>query len=198
VSPRARLILLILAGAVSVAAGAVAALSIRIEMFARSRPAPVRSAAIVVLGAKVLDDGSAGPTLRRRAEKGAELYNQGVAPVLIFSGGVIGTVPSEASVARDLVVKLGVPAEACVLEDQSHSTFDNAQLTARLLRERKIAEVVLVSDGYHLYRAMLQFRRAGIRTQCVATARLAYATDEATAVLREAVVMLLRPAVFWR
>ena len=50
----------------------------------------------------------------------------------------------------------GVPATACVLEDQSHSTHQNAELTVPLLRERGVDEVLLVSDGYHLLRAQAQ------------------------------------------
>lgn len=175
--------------------GAVAVLAFRVDAFARSRPAPTKSAAIVVLGARVLPTGQAAPALERRAEKGAELYRLGVAPLLVFSGGRSGALPSEASIARDIAVKLGVPASACVLEEESHSTFENAQLTAPLLRSRDIGEVVLVTDGYHLLRATLQFSRVGIRTQAVASDRALAASDRAYLTMREAVALLRRPSL---
>ena len=194
----ARTMVLLLTAMVLAAAGAVAVLALRVDAFARSRPAVTKSAAIVVLGARVLPSGEAAAALQRRAEKAAELYRQGVAPLMIFSGGVAGTLPSEASVARDIAVKLGVPREACVLEENSHSTFENAQLTAPLLHQRKIDEVVLVSDGYHLLRSTLQFSRVGIRTQAVASERSLSSIDHAYWSVREAVALLRRPTLFWR
>ncbi len=187
-----------LAAALSAGLGTVAALALRVDSFARSQPAPTKAAAIVVLGARVDASGQAAPALQRRAEKGAQLYLQGVAPLLVFSGGVSGVLPSEASVAREIAVKLGVPREACLLEEGSHSTFQNAQLTAPLLRERKIDEVVLVSDGYHLFRARLQFAKAGIRVQAVASERSLSAADQAYWTMREALALLRRPLMLLR
>jgi uncharacterized SAM-binding protein YcdF (DUF218 family) len=187
--------LLTLATAVTAGMGAVGVLAFRVDAFARSRPAPGMSAAIVVLGARVLPNGRAAPALQRRAEKGAELYRRGLAPLVIFSGGGL---PSEASVARDIAVKLGVPPEACLLEENSHSTFENAQLTAPLLQQRKIDEVVLVTDGYHLLRSTLQFSNAGIRTQAVASERALASSDYAYWTVREAIALLRRPAMLWR
>ena len=187
-----------LAAVLSAGMGTVAALAFRVDAFAKSRPAPTKAAAIVVLGARVEASGQAAPALQRRAEKGAELYRLGVAPLLIFSGGVAGTLPSEASVAREIAVKLGVPREACVVEENSHSTFQNAQLTAPLLRERKIDEVVLVSDGYHLLRARLQFAREGIQVQAVASERSLSSSDYAYWTVREAFALLRRPTMLLR
>src|SRR5947199_160404 len=90
------------------------------------------------------------------AEKVGQIYVvllEGRAPLIFFSGGASGTQPSEASIARDIAVAAGVPAAACVLEENSHSTADNAAFTTPLLRSRGISEVILVSDGYHLLRA---------------------------------------------
>ncbi len=176
----------------------VAVLWFRVAAFAQNRPAPTKAAAIVVLGARVLPDGTAAPALERRAEKGAELYRRGVAPLVFFSGGSSGTLPSEASVARDIAVKLGVPLSACVLEEDSHSTFENAQRTGPMLKQRHIDEVVLVSDGYHLLRATMQFTRVGIRAQAVASERTLTSTDSAYWTFREAVALLRRPTLLFQ
>jgi len=136
-----RVMLFLISAAVAGTAGAVIALALRVDRFSRSQPVPLPVKAIVVLGARVVAPAEASPALARRAEKAAELYRSGVAPLLIFSGGFTGELPSEASVARDLVVKLGVPASACMLEEASHSTRQNAELTAALLRERSIEYV---------------------------------------------------------
>ena len=170
----------------------------RVDRFARSQPRPTGAKAIVVLGARVAAPGEPSPALARRAEKAVELYRQGLAPLLVFSGGVSGALPSEASVARDLAVRLGVPASACLLEEGSHSTRQNAELTAPLLRARGIEEVVLVSDGYHLLRARLRFAEQGIRTQPVASERSLSKTDRAYWTMREALALLRTPGALLR
>ena len=85
---------------------------------------------VVVLGARVLEDGTPSPTLRARLEKAVALYHQGLAPRLLFSGGVGLHPPAEARVMLELAVRLGVPPEACVLEETSHSTEQNARFSA--------------------------------------------------------------------
>lgn len=187
-----------LLGALAAASGALTALAWRVDAFSRSRPAPGPVKAIVILGARVIPPNVASAALHRRAEKAAELYRRGVAPLLIFTGGGTGTRASEASVARDLAVALGVPAEACVLEEASHSTRQNAELTAPLLRARSIDEVVLVSDGYHLLRACLLFAEQGIRSQAVASARVLSSVDRAQWAIREAAALLRTPGILLR
>src|SRR5438105_11176749 len=95
----------------------------------RAQPAD----AIVLLGTMVYPGGVLGPALERRAEHAAALYRHGLAPRVICSGAVNGNPPAEAVVACERLAQLGVPREALVLEDQSHSTAENAAYTARLL-----------------------------------------------------------------
>lgn len=115
------------------------------------------SDAIVVLGARVQPDGSPSPTLKARAEHAATLFNRGLAKTVIFSGGVGDYGASEAAVARDVVLTLGVPSQACLLEEDSHSTKQNAQFTARLMRKHSLKSVIVVTDPSHLRRAKRLF-----------------------------------------
>ena len=121
-----------------------------------------RSGAIVVLGARVQADGSPSPTLRARAAEGAALYARGLAPLVVFSGGIGVYPPSEASVAASVAQRLGVPESSCLLEERSHSTRENARFTAALLRARGVTEVIVVSDPYHLFRARWLFEHEGL------------------------------------
>ena len=170
----------------------------RVDRFGRSRPRPTNTRAIVVLGARVLESGEAAPALARRAERGAELHRQGVAPLIIFTGGSTDGLPSEARVARDLAVGLGVPAAACLLEEDSHDTAENAERTTALLRERGIDEIVLVSDDYHLFRAHLRFAEQGIRVQAVASRRTLSRADRISLTTREAFAVLRTPGALLR
>ena len=130
-------------------------------------PSPPHADAIVVLGCALQGD-SAGPALIRRVECGAALYEAGAAAMVLLSGGGRGR-RSEAAAMRDVAASYGVPDAAMVLEPHSRNTFENAVESARLLRERSLGAIILVSDGYHLPRARLLFRCAGVAV--VATAQ---------------------------
>lgn len=124
---------------------------------------PSAAEAIVVLGCRLRAEGGASERLRRRVALAVELYGAGVAPILVLSGGGAGPV-AEAHIMRDLALAAGVPEAALLYEPESRNTVENALNTARLLRQRDIRRVVLVSDRTHLPRAALLFRRAGLET----------------------------------
>lgn len=56
----------------------------------------------------------------------------------------------------------GVPRSSIVLEPDSGSTWDNARLTAALLRKRDCSRILLVTDAQHMPRAALVFRATGL------------------------------------
>lgn len=118
--------------------------------------------AIVVLGARVEPGGVPGDSLRHRTLRAVQLFRQGVAPAILFTGGVGKNPPSEARVARELARSLDVPEAACVLEEQSTSTWENAICAADICRKRGWRRVVVVSDPYHLLRASRNFRKVGL------------------------------------
>jgi uncharacterized SAM-binding protein YcdF (DUF218 family) len=130
-----------------------------------------RVAAIVVLGAKVRPDGRPSAALERRMGVAISLYQAGVAPLLVLSGGGRHAVP-EAEVMRDIALAGGVPAAALMLEPRSRTTLENATETAKLLTPGGRAAVVLVTDGYHALRARLLFRMAGFTVAAVHRARV--------------------------
>lgn len=119
--------------------------------------------ALVVLGARVNPDGEPSTTLRARVEHAVTLYRRGLAPKLVFSGGVGDFGASEAAVSRRVAVSLGVPEADCLLEEASHSTAQNAAFTAVLLREQSLRSIIVVTDPYHLPRALRLFEREGVR-----------------------------------
>jgi uncharacterized SAM-binding protein YcdF (DUF218 family) len=161
---------------------------------ARGRPAfaaagGARAAdAIVVLGCPVLPDGQASPGLVRRVARGVALFRQGVAPLLVLSGGGLGGVP-EAEIMRCLALAAGVPQAALLVEPRSRNTLENARETARLLAAQGLASVLLVSDRVHLPRAALLFRRAGLAVAGRAAPPPPALRREATLALRELVAL---------
>lgn len=121
--------------------------------------------AIVVLGAGLLRDGRPGPALARRSLRAAELWRAGIAPTIICTGGQAESFPrSEAAACREILRASQVPASAILLEEQSRSTEENAIYSKRILESKGLADVVLVSDSYHMLRASWLFQLQGIPT----------------------------------
>jgi uncharacterized SAM-binding protein YcdF (DUF218 family) len=103
-----------------------------------------------------------------RVAKGLELYLQckraGKACSLIVSGGdpeEMGV--SEAKVYGDALLKWGVDPSDLVLEGRSLNTWQNAQYCAAWLDEHPEDQVILVTSGFHLRRAVLYFEHFGVR-----------------------------------
>jgi len=114
--------------------------------------------AIIVLGAGIQRDGTAGRALTRRATRAAELYRQGLAPRLLCSGGMPVTRPrSEAAACAEVLRNLGVPPEAIFLEEQSRSTEENALYSAAWMQAQGLGRALVVSDGFHMWRTRLIF-----------------------------------------
>jgi uncharacterized SAM-binding protein YcdF (DUF218 family) len=121
-----------------------------------------RAGAIVVLGAAVNAYGLPGASLRARTLHAVDLYHRGLAPVIIFTGGVGKNPPAESQVAAALAMRRGVPSSAIFLEETSTSTWENIGNTAQICRELGAQSVVVVSDPYHLWRAQRNFAAHGI------------------------------------
>jgi len=120
-----------------------------------------RADAIVVLGARVEPDGQPGPDLRVRTLHAVSLFQKGLAPYVICTGGYQGDRLSAASVACTLARSLGVPAEKILLADGSMTTSEDAISARDLMLERGWDTVILVSHPLHLERARLLFEGQG-------------------------------------
>ncbi len=118
--------------------------------------------AVVVLGAALIEPGVAGPALRRRLAHGVNVLRHRHARYLLVSGGVVGPPPAEAEVMRALAMELGVPAERIVVEDRARNTFENAVYSGRIFRDRGWRRLAVVTDAFHMPRALFVFRRLGL------------------------------------
>jgi uncharacterized SAM-binding protein YcdF (DUF218 family) len=95
----------------------------------------------------------------------ARLYRRGVAPLILLSGGnarVAGEPgPTDAESMADVLVDIGIPREALVLEATSRNTRENAVETRRILQDRGIDRIVLVTSASHMPRACSVFQKLG-------------------------------------
>jgi uncharacterized SAM-binding protein YcdF (DUF218 family) len=123
--------------------------------------------AIVVLGAPLRPDGSLSNVLAERVAAGVALFHAGCAPLLVMTGGR-GTwirehaqPASEASAMAAAAEEAGVPPGALIREETSSNTSRNAFATRDCLAGRGVSRIIIVSQPFHLRRALLWFRRAG-------------------------------------
>ena len=109
--------------------------------------------AIVVLGAAEYV-GRPSPVYRARLDHAYQLFEEGMAPLIITTGGS-GKDPSfsEGQVGRDYLSKLGVPDVNLIAETQAGDTDQSARRVAVILEANELKSALLVSDAYHLYRA---------------------------------------------
>lgn len=119
---------------------------------------------IVVLGAAVWPGEQASPALWHRTRHAVTLFHEGHAPFLLLTGGLGANPPAEAEVMRRLARDWGVPEERIITDAQSRTTAESARRSAALMAERGLSTALLVSDGFHLPRAGLSFRRQGVIT----------------------------------
>lgn len=119
------------------------------------RDQAARADAIIVLGAAAYD-AKPSPVFEERIRHGLDLYQKGYAPLLIFTGGYGGSGArfSESQVARRYALKQGVPDEAILIETASRTTRQNLIEARRLMQQRKLHRVIIVSDPLHMARAL--------------------------------------------
>ena len=120
------------------------------------------SDAIIVLGAAQYN-GRPSKILKARLDHALELYKRGFAKSIITTGGY-GPDPnySEAQVSTEYLMKHGVSLIDIVTEQASLTTHDSIRAATVLMKSKDWKTVVVVSDGFHLYRLKEMFEDEGI------------------------------------
>src|SRR5204862_5189568 len=110
------------------------------------------SDAIAVLGAAQYN-GRPSPVFRARLDHAAALYQRGLAPVVLVTGGVgPGDTVSESDVGRRYLTKAGLPESAVIALAAGASTASSVASVARWFGTQDNRRVLLVSDGFHTLR----------------------------------------------
>lgn len=139
----------------------------------------------VVLGNKVHPSGVPSQHLRERLERGLALYREGRVHALLVSGGLGREGHQEADVMARWLIERGVPAE-CVLRDpHGNTTRDTAVNAAQIMAARGWTKAVVISQYFHLTRAKLALRRAGVEDVQGARAELNLTWKEPYSLARE-------------
>src|SRR4051794_31272326 len=118
--------------------------------------------AIVVFGAAEYA-GRPSPVLRARLDHALLLFQRGLAPYVIVTGGA-GQDPqfSEGGVGRDYLIRRGIPEDRVIAETLSRNTREQAERIAAIMRANRMSSCIAVSDAYHIFRAKATLEHQGI------------------------------------
>ena len=118
---------------------------------------------IIILGCAVWPGERPSPSLEARVQHGITLYQRGMADYLILSGGIGHYPPSEAEMMRRLAVGHGIPEQSLILDTESSSTIESIQRASSTMQEHDWNTLIIVSDPFHIYRALLMAQDEGIQ-----------------------------------
>ena len=114
---------------------------------------------IIVLGCQVRADGSLSDMLHDRLLRGVEVYQAGAAGKLLMSGDHGRTNYDEVGAMKRFAVENGVPSEDVFMDHAGFSTYETMYRAKEIFQAQK---VVIVTQEYHLYRAIYIAEQLGL------------------------------------
>ena len=136
---------------------------------------------ILVLGCKVRDDGAPSKMLQDRLTRGLELYTFGAAPKLLMSGDHGNEDYDEVGTMKQFAVDAGIPSEDVFMDHAGFSTYESIYRAKEIFDTDKI---IIVTQKYHLYRALYIAEKFGMEAYGVASDYREY-VGQTTRELRE-------------
>ena len=119
--------------------------------------------AIVVFGAAEYA-GRPSPVYKARLDHAFELFQQGIAPVVITSGGAAADPSySEGGVGHDYLMRRGIPDSSLIAETQGSDTAQSAARIGVIMRANHMRSCVAVSDAYHVFRIRKLLEHEGLQ-----------------------------------
>ena len=190
--PRSRWLLWFLALAAAVALAYLVSTCVEIVREA-SRQEAHPADAIVVFGAAEYY-GRPSPVYRARLDHAFELFQRGIAPVVITTGGAAADPSfSEGGVGHDYLMHRGIPEPNLIAETQGSDTAQSAERVGVIMRANRMRSCVAVSDAYHVFRIRKLLEHEGVQVYVAPRpdSRPHSAWQRGWAMLREAVSYLL-------
>ena len=126
---------------------------------------------ILVLGCGVRDSGEPSLMLQDRLNMGLRLYEAGAAPKLLMSGDHSTVDYDEVNAMKDYVMDRGVPSGDVFMDHAGFSTYESMYRARDVFCAEKI---IIVSQRYHLYRAVYDARALGLEAYGVAAEDIRY------------------------
>ena len=121
---------------------------------------------IVVLGCQVKENGKPSDMLADRLKRGIDLYNQRVAPKIIMSGDHGQKEYDEVNAMKQVAVDAGIPSSDVFMDHAGFSTYETLYRAKEIFGADKL---VIVTQEYHLYRALYIAEQLGIKAYGVSS-----------------------------
>lgn len=122
----------------------------------------IRADVALVLGSKVYKDGAVSSGLAGRLDRAHFLYREGVYDRIIVSGGVGSSGFDEAAAMKSYLVARGVPPEQIVADSSGVNTRASVDFTVAYMRENGLDSVMVITQFFHIPRAMMAIKSSGI------------------------------------
>ena len=150
---------------------------------------------ILVLGCRVYEDGTPSHMLEDRLQQSVELFELGAAPKLLMSGDHGQQEYDEVNTMKRYAVEHGVASSAVFMDHAGFSTYESLYRAKEVFGVEK---VIIVTQRYHLYRALYIARQLGLEAYGVASDPRSYAGQ----IVREVREILARNkdflnTIFW-
>lgn len=120
---------------------------------------------ILVLGCKVGADGTLSHMLEDRLRQGVALYDLGAAPKLLMSGDHGTAEYDEVDAMKRYAVDANIPSSDVFMDHAGFSTYESIYRAKEVFG---VERVIIVTQEYHLYRALMIARRMGLEAYGVA------------------------------
>ena len=114
---------------------------------------------VIVLGCKVKENGVPSDMLRDRLTRGVELYRLGAAPKILMSGDHGREDYNEVGAMKSFAEEAGVPSEDVFMDHAGFSTYETMYRAKEVFKARR---VIIVTQEYHLYRALYIAKKLGL------------------------------------
>ena len=164
-------VLALLGGIAVLAVNAHVKHSVKQWLLTAEDAAALDSDCILVLGCGVRPNGEPSFMLQDRLNTGLALYELGAAPKLLMSGDHSRKDYDEVNAMKDFAMDAGVPSEDIFMDHAGFSTYESMYRARDIFQAKKI---VIVSQQYHLYRAVYDARALGMEAYGVAAEDISY------------------------
>lgn len=121
---------------------------------------------ILVLGCQVKEDGRPSHMLRDRLMRGVELYELGVSEKLLMSGDHGQTEYNEVQTMKEYAMDAGIDSEDIFMDHAGFSTYESIYRAKEIFGVKKM---IIVTQEYHLYRALYIAKALGVEAYGVAS-----------------------------
>ena len=146
--------------------------SVRNQILTQEQAACLNADCIVVLGCQVRSDGTPSHMLEDRLRRGVELYEAAAAPKLLMSGDHGQREYDEVNAMKGYAVAAGIPSGDVFMDHAGFSTYESLYRAKEIFGVKK---VIIVTQEYHLHRALYIARQLGLEAWGVASDYRSYA-----------------------